>query len=111
VAGSGYDNFAKQYARILARQGVELEIRYSAGAVENLDRLRDPLRIHAHSRPSASRNRPIRYLHSLGEYSMRRYLFFTEHGARYALPVPRQRLIGMRGTALRLLMLEVLKSH
>src|SRR5215510_13854501 len=42
MAGSGYDNFAKQYARILARNGVELEIGNFAGAVENLDRLRDP---------------------------------------------------------------------
>jgi uncharacterized protein len=42
MAGSGYDNFARQYARILARNGVELEIRNSAGAVENLDLLRDP---------------------------------------------------------------------
>jgi hypothetical protein len=42
AAGSGYDNFAKQYARILARHGVELEIRNFAGAVENLQRLRDP---------------------------------------------------------------------
>jgi TRAP-type uncharacterized transport system substrate-binding protein len=42
AAGSGYDNFARQYARILARHGVELEIRNFAGAVENLERLRDP---------------------------------------------------------------------
>ena len=42
AAGSGYDNFAKQYARILARHGVELEIRNFAGALENLDQLRDP---------------------------------------------------------------------
>ncbi len=42
MMGSGYDNFAKQYARILARQGVELEIRNAAGAVEDLDLLRDP---------------------------------------------------------------------
>ncbi|MFZ1184085.1 MAG: hypothetical protein WAO14_12050, partial [Pseudolabrys sp.] len=42
AAGSGYDNFARQYARILARQGIELEIRNFAGAVENLDQLRDP---------------------------------------------------------------------
>ena len=35
AAGSGYDNFARQYARILARHGVELEIRNFAGAVEN----------------------------------------------------------------------------
>jgi TRAP-type uncharacterized transport system substrate-binding protein len=42
IAGSGYDNFAKQYARILARYGVTLEIRNSAGAVEDLGLLRDP---------------------------------------------------------------------
>ena len=42
IAGSGYDNFAKHYAQILARYGVALEIRNSAGAVEDLDLLRDP---------------------------------------------------------------------
>ena len=42
IAESGYDNFAKRYARILARDGVDLEIRNTAGAVENLDLLRDP---------------------------------------------------------------------
>src|SRR5262249_2261721 len=42
AAGSGYDNLARQYARILARNGVDLEIRNFAGAVENLDRLRHP---------------------------------------------------------------------
>jgi hypothetical protein len=41
AAGSGYDNFARHYARILARDGVELEVRNSAGAVENLDLLPD----------------------------------------------------------------------
>ena len=41
MAGSGYDNFARQYTRILARDGVELEVRNAAGAVENLNLLRD----------------------------------------------------------------------
>src|SRR5947199_9847187 len=41
MAGSGYDNFARQYARLLARHGVELEVRNSAGAVQDLDLLRD----------------------------------------------------------------------
>ncbi|MET0600014.1 MAG: hypothetical protein ABWZ57_19345, partial [Mesorhizobium sp.] len=41
AVGSGYDNAARQYARILARHGVALEVRNSAGAVENLDLLRD----------------------------------------------------------------------
>src|SRR6266545_6666026 len=40
AVGSGYDNFAGQYALILARHGVELEVRNSAGAVENLDLVR-----------------------------------------------------------------------
>ena len=39
---SGYDKFGRQYARILARDAVELEMRNSAGAVEDLDLLRDP---------------------------------------------------------------------
>ena len=42
IAGSGYDNFARSYARILARDGIDMEIRSSAGAVENLDLLRNP---------------------------------------------------------------------
>ena len=42
MAESGYDKFAKQYARILERHDVALEIRNSAGAVENIDLLRDP---------------------------------------------------------------------
>jgi TRAP-type uncharacterized transport system substrate-binding protein len=41
-AGSGYDNVARRYAQILARDGVELKIRHSAGAVENLELLRSP---------------------------------------------------------------------
>ena len=42
TVGSGYDNVAKRYALILARHGVALEIRRSAGAVEDLNLLRDP---------------------------------------------------------------------
>jgi uncharacterized protein len=41
MSGSGYENIAKRYGKILARQGVELEIRNSAGAVEDLNLLRD----------------------------------------------------------------------
>lgn len=36
-----YYQFAKRYATILARDGIELEIRTSAGSLENLQRLRD----------------------------------------------------------------------
>ena len=39
---SGYDKAAKRYAQVLAHNGVELEIRNSAGAVEDLSLLRGP---------------------------------------------------------------------
>lgn len=40
--GSGYNSFAELYRRRLARDGIGLEIRTSAGSQENLERLRDP---------------------------------------------------------------------
>jgi TRAP-type uncharacterized transport system substrate-binding protein len=39
--GSGYENFAKKYQEILARHGIRLELRNSAGAPENLNLIRD----------------------------------------------------------------------
>ena len=39
-AGTPYDNFARQYAAILARHGVEVEIRNTVSTVNNLDLLR-----------------------------------------------------------------------
>jgi TRAP-type uncharacterized transport system substrate-binding protein len=41
LAGSTYDAFARHYAQILARDGVELEVRNTGGAVEDIDLLRD----------------------------------------------------------------------
>ena len=58
TAGSGYHNVAKRYASILARHGIELEIRHSAGAVRMI-LLRDPASgVRQLSRRSASPNRP-----------------------------------------------------
>src|SRR5262245_55627816 len=42
IARSGYDNYARRYAEILARDGVALEIRHTTGAVEDLELVRDP---------------------------------------------------------------------
>ena len=79
TAGSGYDNFARQYARILARQGVELEIRNSVGAVENLNLLRDPASgVQAAITTFGFTNQSdADILSHLVEYSMQRYSFFT----------------------------------
>jgi len=41
-AGSAYAEFGDRYREILAREGIELRLLPSAGAVENLARLRDP---------------------------------------------------------------------
>ena len=40
--GSAYETFGRQYQEILAREGIELRLEPSAGAVENLRRLNDP---------------------------------------------------------------------
>jgi TRAP-type uncharacterized transport system substrate-binding protein len=42
AVGSTYDNYARQYAEILARNGVQLNVRNSVGGLENLHLLRDP---------------------------------------------------------------------
>ena len=79
AAGSGYDNFARQYALILARHGVELEVRNSAGAVENLDLLRDTASgVQAALATFGVTQRVMRTssIHSVG-YTMQRYSFFT----------------------------------
>ena len=42
AAGGAYQLYAERYRNILARDGVTIELRSSAGAVENLQRLQDP---------------------------------------------------------------------
>jgi TRAP transporter TAXI family solute receptor len=42
VADGAYAKFGKRYAELLARDGIEVELRASAGSVQNLARLSDP---------------------------------------------------------------------
>ena len=115
AAGSGYDNFARQYVRILARHGVGLEIRNAAGAVEDLDLLREPasgvqaaLTAFGVTQPNDTDT-----LYSLGGiFDSAMFIFY-----RNAEPVTlftqfrgKRLSIGMPGTALRSLMLQVLKA-
>ncbi len=114
-AGSGYGDFARQYVRILARDGIELNIRESVGGVENLDLLRDPasgvqaaLTAFGFAQPNDGDK-----LYSLGGiFDAPIFIFY-----RSAEPITRftqfrgKRLsIGKPGTALQFLMLEVLKA-
>ncbi len=115
AAGSGYDNFARQYARILARHGVELEIRNFAGAIENLDRLRNPasgvqaaLATFGVTQPADADN-----LYSLGGiFDAAIFIFYrnAEPVTLFAQFRGKRLSIGIPGTALRVLMLEVLKA-
>ena len=115
MAGSGYDNFARQYARILARHGVELDIRNSAGAVENLDLLRDPasgvqaaLTTFGFTQPADAD-----ILYSLGGiFDAAIFILYrnAEPITVFAQLRGKRLSIGMPGSALRSLMLEVLKT-
>jgi len=115
IAGSGYDNFARQYARILARHGVDLQIRNAAGAVENLDLLRDAasgvqaaLTTFGFTQPSDADT-----LYSLGGvFDAAIYIFYRnpEPITVFAQFRGKRLSIGMPGTALRSLMSDVLKA-
>src|SRR5262249_41009260 len=115
MAGSGYDNFARQYARILARQGVELEIRNSAGAVENLELLRDP----ASGAQAAlttfgfTQAADAEVLYSLGGILDAAIFIFYRNAEPVTLFAQfrgKRMSIGLPGTALRWLILDVLKA-
>jgi hypothetical protein len=115
AAGSGYDNFARQYARILARHGVELEIGNFAGAVENLDRLRNPTSGVQAALATFGVTQPADadIFYSLGGiFDSAIFIFYrnTEPITLFTQIRGKRLSIGVPGTALRLLMLEVLKA-
>ena len=115
IAGSGYDNFAKQYARILARYGVTLEIRNSAGAVEDLDLLQNPSSGVQAALTTFGVTLPddASALYSLGGiFDSAIYIFYRnpEPITTFAQFRGKRLSIGMPGTALRSLIFEVLKA-
>jgi uncharacterized protein len=114
-ADSIYDNFARQYARILARNGVQLNVRNTAGALDSLRLLRDPasgvqaaLSTFGFNEPSDSEN-----LNSLGGiFDAAIFVFY-----RNAQPITqfsefrgKRVAIGVPGMAVRALMIEVLRA-
>jgi TRAP-type uncharacterized transport system substrate-binding protein len=114
AAGSGYDNFARQYARILSGHGVELEIRNAAGAVENLALLRDPASgvQAALATFGVTQPRDTDTLYSLGGiFDAAIFIFYrnAEPITQFAQFRGKRLSIGMPGTALRSLILQVLE--
>jgi len=115
IAESGYDNFAKRYARILARDGVDLEIRNTAGAVENLDLLRDPASKVQAALITLGFAHPgdADHLASLGGvFDAPIFVFYksAERLAQFAQLRGKRLAIGTAGTSVRPLILQVLEA-
>ena len=115
TAGSGYDNVAKRYALILARHGVELEIRHSAGAVEDLNLLRDPASGVQAAFTTFGFTQPddMDILYSLGGiFDAAIFIFYRDAEPLTMFAQLRGKRVGMGvpGTALQSLMLDVLKA-
>jgi uncharacterized protein len=113
--GSGYDNFASKYSKILAHEGVELEIRNSAGAVEDLDLLRDRASgvQAALTTFGTTQQADADALYSLGGVlDAAIYIFYRNADpiSLFAQFRGKRLSIGMPGTALRSIMLEVLRA-
>jgi TRAP-type uncharacterized transport system substrate-binding protein len=112
---SAYDNFARRYARILARDGVVLDIRNSAGAVNDLDLLREAssgvqagLTTFGVTQPTDAG-----IFYSLGGiFDAVIFAFYrsTEPVTQFAQFRGKRLSIGMPGTALRSLISQVLKA-
>jgi uncharacterized protein len=115
IAGSGYDNVARRYAQILARDGVELKIRNSAGAVENLELLRstDSGVQAALSTLGFAQTSDAAALGSLGGvFDAVIFIFYksAEPITEFAQFRGKRLSIGMAGTSLRPLVLRVLEA-
>lgn len=115
IAGTGYDDYARQYARVLARHGVALEVRNYASAVEHFDVLRDA----ASGVQAALTNfgfthpRDADILSSLGGVSDSAIFLFSrtaEPMTQFAQFRGRRLAIGKTKTALRTLMTEALRA-
>jgi TRAP-type uncharacterized transport system substrate-binding protein len=115
IQGTTYDDFARQYARILARDGVDLEVRNYASAVEHFDALRDAASgiQAAFTTYGFTQWSDANRLYSLGGISDTAiFIFYTgaEPITLFGQLRGKRLSIGIPKTALRTLMLEVLKA-
>ena len=115
MSGSGYENIAKRYGKISARHGVELEICNSAGAVEDLNLLRDPASGVQAALTTFGVTQPADQdiFYSLGGiFDAAIFIFYkgADPITKFAQFQGKRVAIGMPGTAQRLLLLDVLKA-
>jgi TRAP-type uncharacterized transport system substrate-binding protein len=115
AAGSGYESIARQYARILARDGIALKIRNGAGALENVEFLRDSASGVQAALTAFGFTQPHDpdILYSLGGiFDGAIFICYRtdELITQFSQFRGKRLSIGMPGTALRALMLQVLKA-
>jgi TRAP-type uncharacterized transport system substrate-binding protein len=114
--GSSFESIAQRYAKILARNGIELNVVPSAGSLDNLNRMSDP-KSHvdiALVQSGVTSNTDSDDIESLGGMFYQPLLIF------YRSPKPLQRLsqlseqriaIGPEGSGTRFLALALLKAN
>jgi uncharacterized protein len=115
AAGSTYDNYARQYARILASNGVQLNVRNTAGALENLHLLRDPASGVQAALTTFGLGEPDdpETLNSLGGIFDGAIFIFYRNAQRitqFSGFRGKRIAIGLPGTAVRILMMRVLRA-
>ena len=115
ATGSGYEDFARHYARILARDGVTLTIRNAVGAVEDLELLRDPGSGVQAALTAFGVTQPHDpdILYSLGgTFDAAIFICYRDSQpiTQFAQFRGKRVSIGSPGTALRAMMLQVLKA-
>ncbi len=115
IAGTGFDDIARQYARVLARDGVELEVRNYASAVQHFDALRDAASGVQAAITNFGFTQPqdANTLCSLGGVSDTALFIFSRNAApikQFSQFRGKRLSIGMAGTAQRTLIVEVLKA-
>ena len=115
TVGSVYDNFARRYAQILARDGVTLEVRNSAGARQSFELLRDATSGVQAALSTFDFTQPgdANTLSSLGGvFDAVMFVFYrnAEPISKFAQFRGKRLAIGMPETGLRSLILQVLRS-
>jgi TRAP-type uncharacterized transport system substrate-binding protein len=114
--GSAYAHFAERYRQILAREGIELELRPSAGALENLARLEDAKSGVSVAFVQGGTADPVRSpnLETLGTlFYEPMWFFYRDVKVEYGIESFRGKRIsiGPEGSGTRALTLELLKRN
>lgn len=115
--GGAYDHFARRYAEVLAREGIEVEIRTSAGSLDNLGRLNSGEADVAFIQGGGVENQE--QVQTLGSVFYEPVWVFYRHGMKPGQP-PLQHLrqlkgkriaIGGEGSGVRQLSLKLLEAN